>query len=60
MITIMTEEEKKAYIDEAYTHGDFDDWLSAHYGMFGKDFEKLDVKIQVYICGKFYDFLNRD
>ena len=56
----MTEEEKKAYIDEAYTHGDFDDWLSAHYGMFGKDFEKLDVKIQVYICGKFYDFLNRD
>lgn len=54
----MTKVEK--YINEAYNHGDFDDWYEAHYKAFSKDFKDLDTMTQLSICDNFNKFLNRD
>lgn len=58
MRRLMTDIEK--YINEAYNHGDFDDWYEAHYGVFSKDFEDLDTMTKLRVCDNFNKFLNRD
>lgn len=56
----MTKRQCERYIDEAYTHGDFDDWYNANYGKFNKRFECLDINAKLAVCDDFNKFMNRD
>lgn len=51
----------QSFIDEAYSHGDFDDWYEMTYlPVVGKPFEDLPITAKVEVCKNFNRHLERN